>query len=397
MEDNQTDLICPGFRAAGIAAGIKKTNEPDLALIVNDTPVGAAALFTENRVKAAPVLLTMERMAVTTTRAVLINSGGANACTGRAGIEDARRLTRLVAEKLGLDDDAVVPASTGVIGERLPVGGIAGSLDRLVADLSPDGMARAARAIMTTDTRPKCLGESFSARGREYRLVGIAKGAGMIFPHLATLLAFAVTDFPVAGRELTAALAGAAARSFNAVTIDGDTSTNDTVLVMSGDPGRRTAERGPVAPFSGALARLFERLAREIVMDAEGATKFVAVTVRGAPGRGVARKTAFRVANSPLVKTAIFGQDPNWGRIVGAVGCIAGRFDPARADVFIGDVPVAAGGIGCGPDREEAARSVMRGREYTITIDLHAGRSSFTAYTCDLSIDYVKINADYRS
>ncbi len=397
MNTTSNEPACPGFRAAGIAAGIKNNGNPDLALIVADAPAAGAAVFTENRVKAAPVLLSMERLRAAPPQAVLINSGGANACTGEAGISDARALTAGVGRRLGVPEESVLAASTGVIGQRLPVDRIDGSLDRLVADLSADGFSRAARAIMTTDTYPKCVVRPFSAGGRDYRVLGIAKGAGMIFPHLATMLAFIVTDFPLAGRGLDEALAAAVSRSFNAITVDGDMSTNDMVLLMSGGADRPIGAGDDNTPFRGALTDLCIDLARHIVRDAEGATKLVTITVAGAPDEALARRLAFQVANSPLVKTAFFGEDPNWGRIVGALGCVDGPFDPARADITFGDVTVVSGGIGCGADREAAAREVMKQREYPITVDLGAGGASFTAYTSDLSIDYVKINADYRS
>jgi glutamate N-acetyltransferase/amino-acid N-acetyltransferase len=388
---------CPGFRAAGIAAGIKKNGGLDLALIVADSPAAGAAVFTENRVKAAPVLLSMERLRLAAPRAVLINSGGANACTGTNGIGDARILTGHVAKKLGLPEDSVLAASTGVIGQRLPVDRIERSIDPLIGDLSPDGFPRAARAIMTTDTYPKCIAGSFSANGNSYTVLGIAKGAGMIFPHLATMLAFVVTDFPIPAEPLKEILSGAVSRSFNAVTVDGDMSTNDTVLVLSGGADRSRVSSSHDAPFREALTHLCIELARHIVRDAEGATKLVAVTVSGAPDEPTARRAAFQVANSPLVKTAFFGEDPNWGRIIGALGCVAGSFDPSRADIRFGDILVVSGGVGCGGDREAKAREVMRQPEYAITVDLGAGSSTFTAYTSDLSVEYVRINADYRS
>jgi glutamate N-acetyltransferase/amino-acid N-acetyltransferase len=389
--------VCPGFRAAGIAAGIKKTGDPDLALIAADTPSVGVAVFTENRVKAAPVLLSMERLHGRPPRAVLINSGGANACTGDEGIADARTLTGEVARRLDIPEDAVLAASTGVIGQRLPVDRIARSMDSLVSDLSPDGFGRAARAIMTTDTYPKCIALPFSAGGTNHTVLGIAKGAGMIFPHLATMLAFAVTDFPIEKKPLETILKQAVSCSFNAITVDGDMSTNDTLLVLSAGAQRSYNSSADCAPFRDAFTELCIRLARHIVKDAEGATKLVAVTVRGAPDGRTARRAAFQVANSPLVKTAFFGEDPNWGRIIGAIGCVDGAFDPAHADIRFGDVLVVSGGIGCGADREAAAREIMKRPEYEIIIELGAGPDSFTAYTSDLSVGYVKINADYRS
>jgi len=398
MNVTMDEPACPGFRAAGIAAGIKKTGNPGLALIVADTPSVGAAVFTENRVKAAPVILSMERLREGgRPRAVLVNSGGANACTGADGIADARMLTGEVARRLNIPEESVLAASTGVIGQRLPTDRIRRSLDALVSDLSPDGFSRAARAIMTTDTYPKCIALRFSAEGDTYTVLGIAKGAGMIFPHLATMLAFVVTDFPIDEKPLASVLGDAVSRSFNAITVDGDMSTNDTLLVLSGTAGRPAGTPAGNAAFREAFTDLCVRLARHLVKDAEGATKLVAVTGRGAPDGDSARRAAFQVANSPLVKTAFFGEDPNWGRIIGALGCVGGSFDPARADIRFGDVSVVSGGIGCGADREAAAREVMQRPEYEITIDLGAGSASFTAYTSDLSIDYVKINADYRS
>lgn len=389
--------VCPGFRAAGIAAGIKKTGDPDLALIAADTPSVGAAVFTENRVKAAPVLLSMERLRRCRPRAVLINSGGANAGTGDEGIGDARALTGAVARGLDIPEDSVLAASTGVIGQRLPVDRIAGSIGPLVSDLSPDGFGRAARAIMTTDTYPKCIALPFSAGGHDHMVLGIAKGAGMIFPHLATMLAFAVTDFPIETEPLETILRHAVSRSFNAITVDGDMSTNDTMLVLAAGAGRPHNGDAATAPFRETFTELCVQLARHLVRDAEGATKLVAVTVRGAPDGPTARRAAFQVANSPLVKTTFFGEDPNWGRIIGALGCIEGAFEPARADIRFEDVLLVSGGIGCGADREAAARRIMKRPEYEIVIDLGAGHDTFTAYTSDLSIDYVKINADYRS
>jgi glutamate N-acetyltransferase / amino-acid N-acetyltransferase len=391
------DFTCPGFRAAGIAVGIKKADTLDLALIVNDTPVGAAALFTENRVKAAPVVLSMERIKKTLPRAVLVNSGCANACTGPEGRKDADILTGLVAKELSLSPGEILAASTGVIGQRLPRRRIEDALPRLVADLSPRGFGRVARAIMTTDTLPKCIMRRFSAQGREFTILGMAKGAGMICPNLATMLSFVVTDFPLSGGSLENEVRRAADASFNAITIDGDMSTNDTVMVMTGGDASFRPKSDDIVRFSDMLSDLMGDLARQLVRDGEGATKFVTITVSNAPDTKAARATAFRIANSPLVKTAVFGQDPNWGRIMGAVGCVADGFNPLLADIYFNDIPVVRGGVGCGDEKEAQAAKVMRQREYAVIVDLHSGTASFTAYTCDLSVDYVKINADYRS
>ncbi len=397
MDTPESNLICPGFRAAAVAAGIKKTPEADLALIINDAPVGAAALFTENRVKAAPVLLSIERMGKTTPRAILLNSGNANACTGPEGDRDTRDLTGLCAGRLSIPEESVIAASTGVIGQRLPADRITRSLEALVSGLSPTGFLGAAHAIMTTDTRPKCAKRCFSADGRTYTILGIAKGAGMIFPHLATMLCVVVTDLPMESGGLDGALRQAAQPSFNAITVDGDMSTNDMILLMSGGDKTHKVDAGSARLFGQQLTELLVELATGLVRDAEGATKFVTITIKGAPTEEVARRVAFQVANSPLVKTTFFGEDPNWGRIMGAIGSVPGDFDPARADISFGDVEVVTGGIGRGVRYEEKAKEIMRGREFAVVVDLNAGVSSFTAYTSDLSIGYVKINADYRS
>jgi len=336
-------------------------------------------------------------MGTATPRAILLNSGNANACTGPEGDGDARNLTGLCAGRLNIPEESVIAASTGVIGLRLPLDRITGRLEALVSGLSLEGFPGAARAIMTTDTRPKCAKRRFTADRRDHTILGIAKGAGMIFPHLATMLCVAVTDFPMESRGLDEALREAVAPSFNAITVDGDMSTNDMILLMSGGDKTRKVGDGSSGIFRRHLTELFVELATDLVRDAEGATKFVTVTIKGAPTEEVARRVAFQVANSPLVKTTFFGEDPNWGRIMGAIGSVPGDFDPVRADISFGDVEVVAGGVGRGAQHEEKAKENMRSREFSVVVDLHAGGSSFTAYTSDLSIDYVKINADYRS
>ncbi|MBN1882075.1 MAG: bifunctional glutamate N-acetyltransferase/amino-acid acetyltransferase ArgJ [Deltaproteobacteria bacterium] len=389
-------FVCPGFRAAGCACGIKKNGDADLALIAADEPATAAAVFTKNRVKAAPILVASERVEGGRTRAVLINSGNANACTGEGGLSAARKVTRAVADILGCVEELVVPASTGVIGALLPVDPVLSSLDGLNRALSPTGFVDAARAIMTTDTFPKLSRRSVLVGDREYSVLGFAKGAGMIRPDMATMLSFVVTDAPISKGMLQHALGDAVNGTFNTVTVDGDTSTNDMALALAGGRGDPLSGAGMDTWCEGLFGVLSE-LSGMIVKDGEGATKCVTVIVRGAPDTHTARHAAFAVAESPLVKTAFFGGDPNWGRIMGALGMVPGDFDPNRADISINDVPVAVDGLGAGAEAERAAAGIMAGPEFSVHIDLKSGNGSFSVMTTDLSCDYVRINADYRS
>jgi len=389
-------FVCPGFRAAGCACGIKKNGEPDLALIVADETAAAAAVFTRNRVKAAPVLLAAERVEGGRVRAVLMNSGNANACTGTEGLLTARKTTGTVADILGCPEEFVVPASTGVIGAPLPVDPIFSSLDRLSQALSPTGFVDAARAVMTTDTFPKLSVRPVIIGDSEYAILGFAKGAGMIRPDMATMLSLVLTDAPISHPVLHCALGEAVEGTFNAITVDGDTSTNDMVLLLSGGRGDLLSGAGMDIWYENLYSVLSE-LSELIVRDGEGATKFVTVTVAGAPDDRTARSAAFAVAESPLVKTAFFGADPNWGRIMGALGMVPGDFDPNRADISINGIPVASGGLGTGSEAEKDASRIMSGGEFTVDIDLKSGDGSFSVMTTDLSCDYVRINADYRS
>jgi glutamate N-acetyltransferase / amino-acid N-acetyltransferase len=400
-----SELQCPGFRAAGTASGIKKDGSLDLGLIVADTPVRVAAVFTKNRVWAAPLIVAKERVENNSVKAVLVNSGNANACTGDGGISDAKETTDHVANLLNLPTQGVIPASTGVIGANLPVDKINTASESLVSSLSPVGFLDCARAMMTTDTFPKIVKRTFSADDsnikRGYTILGMVKGAGMIRPDMATMLSFVVTDAPLKKEVLDYALREAVKTSFNAITIDGDTSTNDIVVLMSGgDPQETTS-----AEITEELEKVFKEnldillkdLARLIVKGGEGATKLVTINIKGAPDKQTASDVAFRVANSPLVKTAFFGEDPNWGRIMGAMGCIEGDFNPMKADIFFGDILLVSNGIGKGINCEKRAAEIMKNREFDITIDLKGGNSTFTVLTSDLSLDYIKINADYRS
>ena len=389
-----------GFKFSAVKAAIKKPGRLDLGLIFSETPAVVAALFTTNKVKAAPVLISMERAQNGTAQAVLVNSGNANACTGQQGIDDARELTRLIAEGVGIPDEAALIASTGVIGVPLPMERIRKSVPPLIEGLATGTLADIAQAIMTTDTFPKLETRHGEAGGKPYTITGIAKGAGMIMPNMATMLAFLVTDAAVDPPWLDKVFREANSASFNAITIDGDTSTNDTALILAnGAAGNAPlSDAGPDAVrFAELLHEVMAALARQLVKDGEGATKFVTITVKGAISDTDARQAAMAIANSSLVKTAFFGQDANWGRILAAVGYSGAQIDPGRAWLWFDDVTMAKNGIFAGGDAEARGGAVLKNSEFTVTVDLKLGEGAATVCTTDLSYDYVKINADYRT
>jgi glutamate N-acetyltransferase/amino-acid N-acetyltransferase len=394
------DFWVPGFQASGIAAGIKKTQAKDLALIYSEVPAVAAGVFTTNRVKAAPVLISMERVKSGTARAILVNSGCANACTGKRGMSDAHRLSRLIASPLKISPGNVLLGSTGVIGKPMPMALIEDRIPSLINSLSPDGLADAALAIMTTDTVPKAVMNQGRVNGKKITIAGIAKGAGMISPKMATLLVFVLTDANLTLGALRKAVKEGVKASFNRITIDGDTSTNDTLLILAnGRAGNRPIT--VVAPGYKEFARLLQdtlfSLAKKVVQDGEGVTKVVQILVEKAHTIGEAEKVARAVANSPLVKTAFFGEDANWGRILCAAGYSGAPINPAKIDIFFDGVDIVRGGQGTGPEKEEQATSVMKKKEYTVRINLHRGTQSAYLFSTDFSFDYIKINASYRS
>jgi glutamate N-acetyltransferase/amino-acid N-acetyltransferase len=396
-----------GFRAAGIVAGLKRSGAPDMALLVSDTPAAAAGAFTSNRFAAAPVEVDRDVLAAgRPVRAVLINSGNANACTGAQGLADARAMAAYAAELLGVTPGAVLVSSTGRIGVPMPMDKIRRGTELAVQALAADGGALAARAIMTTDTRPKTAAAALAVDGCDVRIGGMAKGAGMIAPRLrpagppqATMLAYVTTDAAVEPAFLQACLNRALDRSFNRITVDGDTSTNDTFLVLAnGAAGNRTltAAHPEAAGFAEALAAVAARLARDMVLDGEGVTRFVELVVTGARSDADARRCAEAIANSLLCKTAWFGADPNWGRILCAAGYCGIAFDPSRVSLDYGDVPVVRGGMDAGTPEARQVDAIRR-REFQIRLDLGSGPGAFTVWTCDLSYEYVKINADYHT
>ncbi len=390
----------PGILAGGVAAGIKPSGKKDLALIYSPTPARVAAVFTSNQVRGAPVLVSMEHVKKGVAQAIVASSGCSNVCTGEQGIRDAREMTRLAAELLRIKPDHVLIAATGVIGVLLPMDKIRTAMPKLVKALSPQGGRGANEAILTTDTRAKEAAVRIEVNGRPVTIGGMAKGVGMIEPHLATMLAFVATDAAIERSSLDAATRRAVDRSFNRITVDGDESTSDTVVVLANG----LAENAPVTPggrglreFARGLEALMTRLARMLVTDGEGATKLVAVRVRGAAGRKDALAAARAIANSPLVKTAINGQDPNWGRIMMALGKSAARVETARVRIAFEEDVLVEGGMLKEGVRLERIREIMGGAEYTITVDLGLGRAEETVWTCDLSEEYVRINAKYTT
>jgi glutamate N-acetyltransferase/amino-acid N-acetyltransferase len=393
-------MIIPGFRFAATAAGIKKVKGLDLALMVADSPAAAAGVFTRNRVKAAPVLLTRARLRRGQAQAIVVNSGNANACNGPQGLADARETTRRVADLLAIPAGLVLPASTGVIGAPLPVGRINAALPELVAGLKPDGLPEVARAIMTTDTRPKTASFKGKMAGRNFTLTGLAKGAGMIHPDLATLLVFLFTDAAATPNILKALLRQTLTKNFNRITVDGDTSTNDTILwLASGRAGNPViTEAGPeMAALAEGLSQVMGELAQQVVADGEGARHFYRVQVLGAASAAQALKAARTVALSPLVKTAVAGEDVNWGRIMAALGRAGARFNPERVAIAFGGHAVVQNGRGLGPEAEARAQQVIKAGHFTLTIHLNAGSSADYYDTCDYTEDYIRINAEYRS
>lgn len=387
--------------ASGMAAEVRKRGRRDLALLYSEAPAAAAALFTQNQVQAAPVLVTREHLMQTEgqARAVVVNSGIANACTGERGLADARRMAEVAGEALKVPPQQVIVASTGVIGEYLPMEKIEAGIRKAALALSVDGGGAAAEAILTTDTTTKECAIRLPLGDKEVTVGGIAKGSGMIHPNMATMLAFITTDAAVEVPALQQALRWATDRSFNVITVDGDTSTNDmVVLLANGRAGNSplTAGDPEFTLFRDALLAVCVELSKMIARDGEGASKLLEVRVKGAPGEAEARKIARAVAGSNLVKAAIFGEDANWGRVLSAAGACGVPFDPNLVDVFLGDLQVAARGKGLAFD-EEKARSILAQREVTITLDLHSGDGRGTAWGCDLSFDYVRINAHYRT
>ncbi len=388
-----------GFKASGVAAGVKYVGKKDIAVVFSECDAAAAGVFTANVVKAAPVLLNMERLKSGRARALVVNSGNANACTGGRGMEDARAMAGEAARLLGIAEEGVLVASTGVIGRPMPMERIIPGIGAAVAALSEKGGREAAEAIMTTDTELKQHALCFDPGGGKVTVGGMAKGSGMIHPDLATMLCFITTDAAVSPAYLKDCLLHAVDRSFNMITVDGDTSTNDMVLILAnglaGGPEMRGGDRESLA-FRDALTEVCAVLAKAVARDGEGATKFIEVRVVNAASERDARLAARGVASSSLFKAAVFGGDANWGRIMCAAGYSGADFDPRCVDIYLGEVQVAGRGEALDFDEELAARVLAR-RDVQVLIDFRRGTHGATAWGCDLTYEYVKINGSYRT
>ncbi|MDO9173495.1 MAG: bifunctional glutamate N-acetyltransferase/amino-acid acetyltransferase ArgJ [Actinomycetota bacterium] len=388
-----------GFSACGVAAGLKPVGALDFALVVADSACPAAAVFSTNKVAAAPVVLSRKHITSGRAKAVVINAGNANACTGAAGERNSLDTAEALAAQLGCEVGDVQVCSTGVIGVQLPVERLLRALPGAVASLAPDGGAAAAQAIMTTDTAPKEVAVELSIGDSVYRVGGMAKGSGMIQPNMATMLAVLTTDAPLSADACDAVLRSAVNVTFNRVTVDSDTSTNDTCVLMAsgaagGDAITPTDER--FSAISVAVHAVAEALACKIARDGEGASKLITVTVHGAESEPDAELAAFAIANSPLVKTAIFGRDANWGRVAMAIGKSGCELDPARFDITFAGIRVCSAGAATGFD-EDAAYEALGQSDVSIEVDLNLGEARASVWTCDLTYDYVRINGEYRS
>ena len=400
VQVRRAPILVEGFRFAGAACGLKESGKRDVALIVSDVPATAVGVFTTNRVKAAPVHIGIERVRAGRVQAVVVNSGNANAFTGRQGLAAARSMTALVAKQLGIAARLVVPSSTGRIGVQLPLARAQRGIRDALRTLSPAGFHDALEGIMTTDAFAKFGVERLPIDGRSVTIAVLAKGAGMIAPNMATLLVYVLTDAAVSRTALRRALRAALPASFNAIVVDGDMSTNDTVLLLAnGCAGNRTLQPASrdYPAFAAAIARVLRATARMIVKDGEGATKLVDIVVRGAKTAREATRVADAIARSPLCKTAFFGGDPYAGRLVCAAGYSGARFDPDRLDVWLDDVAIVRRGVEVVRAVERRASRIAAQPEYTVTLDLHAGTASAMRMASDLTVDYVRFNSDYRT
>jgi len=387
-----------GFQAAGVHAGVYSDPErKDLALVYSDCPASAAAVYTSNRVQAAPIAVDRQHLGDGSARAVILNSGNANACTGERGLADAGRMCELAGAPLGIEPEDVLVCSTGLIGANLPMAAIEAAVPALVQALSPEGGGDAAEAIMTTDTFAKSCAVELEADGVTFRVGAMAKGAAMIAPNMATMLSVVTTDAAMAPAPLKEILVDAVDRTFNCITVDGDMSTNDTVILLAnGLAGTRADSDKLRERLYTGVERVCRDLAQAIARDGEGATKLIAIRVDGARTEKEARRVGLAVANSNLVKTAVFGRDPNWGRILCATGYSGVDLDPDRVEVKLCGTAIYGGGAGLDIDVKELAKA-MEADEIPIEIDLSMGSSTAEIFTCDLTYDYVRLNAEYTT
>ncbi len=393
-------VAVPGFQFAGVSCGIKPSGKKDLSIIFCEKPATAIAAFTTNRVKAAPVLVGQERIKSNHLQAIVVNSGNANASTGQPGLRVARESCALVARTLGIDEKLVLPSSTGKIGVLPPWEKMKAGIQAACATLAPNGFWHALAGIMTTDAFPKAAVRQVVVSGKSVTIAGMAKGAGMINPNMATMLCYVLTDAQVTRAALQQVLKHTLADSFNAISVDGDTSTNDTVVLMANGAAGNKAMNGTgkdLRIFQAAVGEVLQELARLVVKDGEGATRVIDIFVRGARNGIEAEKVARVVASSPLVKTAFFGGDPNWGRIACAVGYSGATVNPDKLGIVIGDVPIGRNGMSTGPDSEKRAAVVMQQPEFSVIIDLHVGHGAAHVITSDLSVGYVRFNSAYST
>ncbi len=402
MKTNQTSGVTAplGFEAAGIHCGIKKPGILDLALIVSAVSGPIAGVFTKNKVAAAPVILDRLHLRKRQGRAIIVNSGNANACTGADGLAAAQVMASTVAQSLAIPAHQVFVGSTGVIGRVLPIDRIKAGVPALMTQLSSQGGPQAAQAILTTDLRPKTVVVRGKIGGKVVTIGGMAKGSGMIHPNMATMLAYLTTDATIAPAALQHALKSAVDQSFNCITVDGDTSTNDTVLCLANGLAKNPLIRQGTAHyrrFTQLLTDASEQLALAICRDGEGVTKVVKVLVTGAATATAAKRVAATIATSNLVKTALFGEDANWGRVMGAIGRSNVPINPHNLAVRFDDVVMVKRGMGVGLAAEQKIAQIFKQKEFTIAVDLGAGRTQAHMWTTDLSYDYVRINASYRS
>lgn len=387
-----------GFLFSAVEAAIKKPGRKDLALIFSEREAVISGMFTKNSIKAAPVKLDMKLIKSGKGQAIIVNSGNANACTGKQGMNDAVEMAEMTAKTLGVKTDRVYVCSTGVIGTPMPMERIRSKIAELADNLGRRTIDDVAVAIMTTDTFPKAISKLINIDGKTITISGICKGAGMICPNMATMLCFIVTDANIDKPALDRALKGAVQKSFNRITIDGDMSTNDTVLIMAnGMAGNNSIKKNSkeLNVFANALSDITYELSKMIVKDGEGATKLVEIEVKNAKNERDAEKGALAIANSMLVKTAIYGNDANWGRIMAALGYSDIAIKEERTDIFLNGLKIVNNGMGTGRDKE--ANEKLKNKEIKIVVDLHLGKGNANVLTCDLTEDYIRINAEYRT
>ena len=398
-KDTQGVTFAKGFTAAGVKAGIKKSGNLDVAVIYTKTQAVVAGTFTQNKVAAAPVYVSKEVVATGTAHAIVANAGCANACTGQQGLDDAHKMAQIAADELGVNADDVIVGSTGVIGVNLPMDKLEAGIKDAVANLSADGSDNAGRAIITTDTHSKSVTCEFELSGKTVRMGAIAKGSGMIRPNMATMLCYITTDIAIDQTLLQKAVSGCVEKSFNMISVDGDMSTNDMVIVLANGEANNakiTEENADYQIFFDKLMMLCTELAKQIAADGEGASKFLTINVKGAKSFADAKTVGMAIANSPLVKTAFFGEDPNWGRVICAVGYSGADMVPEKTVVKFGGITIFANGTGATYD-EKALAHVMKQKDIVIDIELNMGQEDATVWSCDLSYEYVKINGEYHT